>query len=271
MTCAARPKRLVEDRPLALPLADPQAYADIMKRISAYFRPESIGEAFALLDGPGAVLIGGGTKLNGRLSSEPMSVVDLQLAGLGGIERLDTGTLRIGATTTLQQLVDCEDVPAIVREAARRELPSTLRAQSTLGGTIVSADRESELLVALLVHDAEVFVARPEGTEKMGLEVLLAHLPLASHEIVTAVAIDTGGSASVARTARTSADKPIVVAAARVGADGRRRLALAGVASTPVLAEETDELDPPGDFRGSGEYRRALAGVLVSRAIEGVS
>jgi len=34
----------------------------------------------------------------------------------------------------------------------------------------------------------------------MGLEVLLAHLPLASHEIVTAVAIDTGGSASVART-----------------------------------------------------------------------
>jgi CO/xanthine dehydrogenase FAD-binding subunit len=56
-----------------------------------------------------------------------------------------------------------------------------------------------------------------------------------------------------------------------VGADGRRRLALAGVASTPVLAEETDELDPPGDFRGSGEYRRALAGVLVSRAIEGVS
>jgi carbon-monoxide dehydrogenase medium subunit/putative selenate reductase FAD-binding subunit len=105
----------------------------------------------------------------------------------------------------------------------------------------------------------------------MGLEVLLAHLPLASHEIVTAVAIDTGGSASVARTARTSADKPIVVAAARVGADGRRRLALAGVASTPVLAEETDELDPPGDFRGSGEYRRALAGVLVSRAIEGVS
>src|ERR1035438_2286779 len=68
MTCAARPKRLVEDRPLALPLAGPQAYADKMKRISAYFRPESIGEAFALLDGPGAVLIGGGTKLDGRLS-----------------------------------------------------------------------------------------------------------------------------------------------------------------------------------------------------------
>jgi CO/xanthine dehydrogenase FAD-binding subunit len=35
--------------------------------------------------------------------------------------------------------------------------------------------------------------------------------------------------------------------------------------------EEEDELDPPGDFRGSGEYRRAMAAVLISRAIEGVS
>jgi CO/xanthine dehydrogenase FAD-binding subunit len=146
-----------------------------------------------------------------------------------------------------------------------------LRAQSTLGGTIVSADRESEFLAALLVHDAVVFVARKEGTEEMRLEVFFAHLPLASHEIVTAVAIETGGRASVARTARTPADKPIVVAAARMGTDGRRRLAFGGVASTPVLVEETDGLDPPGDFRGSGEYRRALAGVLVARAIEGVS
>jgi CO/xanthine dehydrogenase FAD-binding subunit len=243
----------------------------MMKRISAYSRPGTIGEAFALLDGPGAVLIGGGTKLNGRMSSEPMSVVDLQLVGLHGIDGLDTGSLSIGAATTLQELVDSEDVPAIIREAAQRELPSTLRAQSTLGGTIVSADWESELLATLLVHDAVVFLARPEATEKVGLDVLLAQLPLASHDIVTAVAIDTGGTASVARTARTSADKPIVVAVARVGADGRRRLALAGVARSPVLVEEADELDPPGDFRGSGEYRRALAGVLVSRAIEGVS
>jgi len=56
-----------------------------------------------------------------------------------------------------------------------------------------------------------------------------------------------------------------------MGADGRRRLALSGVASTPILVGEADELDPQGDFRGSGEYRRALAGILVSRAIEGVS
>ncbi len=241
-----------------------------MKRISAYSRPESVSEALALLDRPGAVLIGGGTKVHERGLSEPMAVVDLQLAGLAGIDRLDNGALRIGATTTLQQLVDSEDVPAVVREAARREAPSTLRAQSTLGGTIVSADWESELLATLLVHDAVVLLARPDGTEKTPLEVLFGRIPLGSHQIVTAVVIDTAGKAAVARTARTPADKPIVVAAARVGADGRRRLALAGVATTPILVATTDELNPPGDFRGSGEYRRALAGVLVSRAIKGV-
>jgi probable selenate reductase FAD-binding subunit len=242
-----------------------------MKRISAYFRPESIGEALALLDRPGAVLIGGGTKLNGRVAPGPMSVVDLQLAGLDGIERIDTQKLRIGATTTLQQLADADEVPAVLREAARRELPSTLRAQSTLGGTIVSADRESELLVALLVHDAVVSVARPQGTEETKLEDLLKRLPLGAQEVVTSVVIDTAGTASLVRTGRTPADKAIVAAAARVGEDGRRRLALSGVASTPVLVEECDQLDPPGDFRGSGEYRRALARVLVSRSIEGVS
>jgi probable selenate reductase FAD-binding subunit len=242
-----------------------------MKRISAYSRPESVGEALALLERPGAVLIGGGTKLRDRRSSEPISVVDLQATDLDRIERLDTGVLRIGATATLQQLVDSEEVPAVIREAARRELPSTLRAQSTLGGTIVSADWESELLAALLVHDAVVSVARPEGTENMGLDVMLAQLPSSSHGIVTAVAIETGGATSAARTARTPADKPIVVAVARVGADRRRRIALAGVATTPVLVDEIDDLDPPGDFRGSGQYRRELARVLVSRAIEEVS
>jgi len=242
-----------------------------MKRISAYFRPESIGEALALLDRPGAVLIGGGTKLNSRVAPGPMSVVDLQLAGLDGIDCIDTQKLRIGATTTLQQLVDADEIPAVLREAARRELPSTLRAQSTLGGAIVSADRESELLAALLVHDAVVSVARPQGTEETKLDDLLKRLPLGAQEVVTSVVIDTAGTASLVRTGRTPADKAIVAAAARVGEDGRRRLALSGVASTPVLVEESDQLDPPGDFRGSGEYRRALARVLVSRAIEGVS
>jgi probable selenate reductase FAD-binding subunit len=242
-----------------------------MKRISAYFRPESLIEAFALLRRPGAVLIGGGTKLNRRRSSEPIEVVDLQALGLGRVEQPDADTVVVGATATLQDLVETEALPAAVRAAARREMPSTLRAQSTVGGTIVTADRESELLIALLVHDAVVRIERPEGNEELALETLLAQLPLTTPAIVTAITIDTRGRSSIARTARTPADKAIVAAAARISPDGRRRLALAGVATTPILWGENDDLEPPGDYRGSGEYRHALAGVLAARAIEGVS
>jgi carbon-monoxide dehydrogenase medium subunit/putative selenate reductase FAD-binding subunit len=54
-------------------------------------------------------------------------------------------------------------------------------------------------------------------------------------------------------------------------ADGTRRLALAGVAATPVLVDGADRLDPPADFRGSSEYRRALAAILMARALEAIS
>jgi len=242
-----------------------------MKRISAYFRPESIGEAARASDRPGAVLIGGGTKLNSRVAPGPCRLSTCSSPVLTGLTVL---TPRSCVSARRRRCSNSLTPTRSRRSCARRlgeKLPSTLRAQSTLGGAIVSADRESELLAALLVHDAVVSVARPQGTEETKLDDLLKRLPLGAQEVVTSVVIDTAGTASLVRTGRTPADKAIVAAAARVGEDGRRRLALSGVASTPVLVEESDQLDPPGDFRGSGEYRRALARVLVSRAIEGVS
>jgi carbon-monoxide dehydrogenase medium subunit len=93
--------------------------------------------------------------------------------------------------------------------------------------------------------------------------------------------------------ARTPADAPIVLAVAGLAAqDGRctdARLIVGGVADAPVrlapaeallqaatlseqaIAEAADraatEVNPTGDFRGSAEYRRAMAKVLVQRAL----
>ena len=53
-----------------------------------------------------------------------------------------------------------------------------------------------------------------------------------------------------------------------------RRPGFAGVAAAPVLVPglaAIARLDPPGDFRGSGEYRRAVAAVLAARALEAIS
>lgn len=237
--------------------------------VTAYWRPTSMAEALELLGRTDAIVLAGGTRLDGDPSAEQVEVVDLQALHLGGITPGEGDALRIGAMVTLQELADCELAPDVVREAARREQPSTLRAQGTVGGCVATGRADSELLAALLVHEAVVEVEDREVTEGLPLEQVLAELFLPAGQLVTAVTIRTSGRAAAVRTGRTPADKPIVAACARV-ADDVRRVALTGVAPTPVLVQPGDDLQPIGDFRGSADYRRHLAEVLVARVVEEV-
>ena len=97
----------------------------------------------------------------------------------------------------------------------------------------------------------------------------------------------------LADVARTPSDAPIVLAAAALTLSGGRcqaaRVALGGVAAAPVRLPEVEAIlagqavtsdliaaaaalastrvDPAGDFKGSAEYRKAMAGVLAARAL----
>lgn len=242
-----------------------------MARIATYSRPRSIDEALQLLEADRAVVIGGGVTLRARPVDAEANAVDLQSLGLDGIERVDDFTVRIGATATLQDIADSDDLPSALCSAARREQPSTLRHQATLGGLVATGSFDSELLALLLVHEAVVSLTSRAGDEEVALGELLAQLPLRAGRLVAAVTVSTSGVSALARTAHTRADRAIVAAAARRDDGGTRRLALCGVATVPVLVEDVDGLEPPGDFRGSSEYRRALAGILSARALEAVS
>jgi CO/xanthine dehydrogenase FAD-binding subunit len=245
-----------------------------MATITAYWRPTSVREAFELLDGRRAAVLGGGTKLVPALRETPgppVEVVDLQALPLRGIERRPDDALVMGATATLQDLVDSEHVPEVVREAARREEPSTLRTLATVGGCVATGDAESELLATLLAHEAVVHLQHQTGAEDVALETVLGRLPVGSGTIITALTIRTSGRSAATRTARTPADRAIVAAVAR-RAGNTCRMALTGVAPTPVLVElDLAQLEPPGDFRGSPEYRRRLAAVLLVRAVEAIA
>lgn len=238
-----------------------------MHTIVQYHRPQGIDEAVELLNRPeiNSVVIAGGTGVSSAKLPDGTEVVDIQTAVASGLE-MDGERLVMGAMTRLQDIVDSPLAPELIKDLAKREGPSTFRNAATIGGTIGAADPESGLLAGLLVHGAEPTVATPDGTRSVPLEDHLA-TPLTG-AIITSVSIAVDGEGAFAHTGRTPADTPIVAAAGRVVAGGFR-IALTGVAATPVLVDLDDlsSLDPPGDFRGSPGYRRALATTLTKRVV----
>jgi probable selenate reductase FAD-binding subunit len=241
-----------------------------MARVQAYHRPQTLTDALHLLnrDGVRTALVAGGTSLVPTLDEKEIDeVVDLQALGLDGIE--DQGDrLHLGALLTLQTLVDDERMPPLVQEGAFREGPNTFRHQSTLGGTIASRHWESELLAALLVHNATVIVETTSGSQTVSLTDFLGEEDRPAG-IITGVTIATGGKTGHARVARTPLDTAIVAAHARRDDDGTLRLALTGVGTTPSLIapDALNILNPPGDFRGSSNYRQEMADILSRRAL----
>ncbi len=243
-----------------------------MPRAIAYHRPDSVNDVVALLDDKSHRLLAGGTVLNGDDDPSPVTMVDLQGCGLGGIGG-NAGRLRLGAMTTLHDMLNDDRVPTALAGAAQVELPSTLRTLATVGGTVATGDPDSVLVAALLVHEATVELVGPGGSEVLPLANLLKAGVPASH-VITAVEVDCSGDGDCVResTARTPSDTPIVSATARGAGDGIR-LALTGVAAYPVLADPLDPtvgLEPISDFRGSADYRRTLAEVLAKRAVNAV-
>lgn len=244
-----------------------------MANVVAYHRPASVDAALALLERPGVEsrLLAGGTALIADAGpTEPIEVVDLQDTGLATI---DAGPDRaiIGAAATLDDIRRADGLPGAVRDAARRELPSSLRTLATLGGTLAVGEADSEFLATLLVHDPVVAVHSSAGRRELPLAQLWAEPHVLSGAVITALSIAVDGVCAAERTARTPADRPIVAIVGRRTADGRIRLAASGVAERPVHFDDPASLHPPGDFRGATGYRRGLAVTLTRRVSEVLS
>lgn len=113
--------------------------------MSAYVRPSSIAEALELLARDGAAVLAGGTDLAGQIDrgiTEPALLVDLQGAGLGGIES-DGAGVRVGATTTLAELAASDLITpyATVAAAAGSAASPLLRNLGTVGGNLCQHTR----------------------------------------------------------------------------------------------------------------------------------
>jgi CO/xanthine dehydrogenase FAD-binding subunit len=242
--------------------------------ITNYHRPQTLEEALILLAQPGTLPLGGGTLLS-HPQSAPVSVVDLQSLGLNTITRKGND-LELGATVTLQQLLESEHCPGALKTAIKLEAPLNLRNSATLAGTLVASDGRSPVAAALLALDTKVSIVVNLQSQIVNVGEFL---PLRPQGLITLITLPTQAKFAFEYTSRTPADKPIVSAALAQWPSGRARLVIGGFGKSPSLAMDGTEAagvdsaarnachEAADDF-ASAEYRMDVAATLAKRCLE---
>ncbi len=226
-----------------------------------------------------------------------------KIAGLKYIEN-ESSTIRIGALTTHHELevspLISQYVPAIT-EVEPQVANIRVRSVGTIGGNLGFAEPLTDLPPILIALDARVKVADQKSERVFPLEQLFAgyyETTLEPHELITEVQVDRMAPATGLKYIRfsTGSDKPAIGCAVSVRLDAATRTCvdarcvLGCVAPTPLRVREAEEVlkgkpyraevaaeagqiaskacSPLSDLRGSEEYKRAIAAVLMRRAIE---
>jgi CO/xanthine dehydrogenase FAD-binding subunit len=257
--------------------------------ITAYHRPQTLDEALTLLTQPNTLPLGGGTLLS-KPTTDPVEAVDLQLLGLDTVKK-HGNSLELGATLTLQALLESEHCPEALKSALKLEAPLNIRNSATVAGTLVACDGRSTFASVLLAMDAKITIYQVSSKQSSVIGVG-EFLPLRPRGLITQIAIPINIKLAFESVARTPSDKPIVCAAVAQWNLGRTRLALGGYGKSPMLAMD-GELHPSPTGRGtegeglvaaaknafheatnewaSAEYRMDVASTLAKRCLEGLA
>ena len=251
--------------------------------ITAYHRPKTLDEALTLLSQPNRTPLGGGTLLS-KPGTDPMEAVDLQSLNLDTMEQ-QGNSLKIGATVTLQQLLESDLSPQALKSAIKLEAPLNLRSAATVAGTLVSCDGRSTFASVLLALDTKLEQLKLDNAEiQSQIANIGEFLPLRNLEgaLITSITIPLNAKLAFEYASRTPADKPIVCAAVAQWNSGRTRLVLGGYGKNPLLAMDGTEAEgietaarnsfhEASDEYGSAEYRMDVAAVLAKRCLESIS
>jgi CO/xanthine dehydrogenase FAD-binding subunit len=241
--------------------------------ITTYHRPQTLDEALALLAKPNTVPLGGGTLLS-QPTTDSVSVVDLQRLGLDSISTKGND-LEVGATSTLQSLLENANSPQALKTAIKLEAPINIRNSATAAGTLVVSDGRSTFAAMLLAMDTKV-TFNNGSTTTVGLSEFLLTRPKG---LITSITIPLNIKVAFEFVSRTPADKPLIAAALAQWNSGRTRLTLGGYGKSPMLAMDGTEADgletaarnayhEANDEWATSEYRMDVAATLAKRCLE---
>jgi len=270
-------------------------------------RPKSLEEALELLATlEKAKPIAGGTDLIPLMREVEVDVkhlIDLSRIGELNFIREEGGYIRIGAATTLSDLVESELIaskaPALWEAAASMGSPQ-IRNRGTIGGNLCNASPAADLGPPLLALEAEAEIRSRDESRCIPIGEVFAGPKvnsLAEDEILTEVRFKTppqgAGSAFEKIGRRRAVTLALVNAAAYIEVEDETcrvaRLALGAVADRPMRLWEAEEMlrgkelseelieevsalcsrlvRPIDDVRASAWYRREMSRVLSRRAL----
>lgn len=255
--------------------------------------------------GDDARAIGGGTTLVILMKQRAVHypfLVDLQtIPGLNRISQ-ENGGVRIGALATHRD-VECSPLIRssfpVLADAFSKIGNVRVRQTASVGGNLAHADYRLDPPPPLLVLGAEVTAVGPKGSRVIALKDFFRGMyetVLEPGELIADVRVPAMPAHSKAAYLRYSAlsanDWPCLGVAALVREENGRcqelRLALGGVAATPVLVNGLDfvrdqplddsvlekllhmvdeQIAPFSDLRGSEWYKRQMVRVFVKKAV----
>lgn len=240
-----------------------------------YHAPATVGEACSLLGSldEAKVLAGGQSLvplLNFRLA-RPQHIVDInRIAGLERVYERDGG-VAVQALARQSAVEDSEVVAGVcplLGAAVRLVAHRVIRNRGTVCGSLAHADPASELPAVMLALGGHVVARSTRGERVIPAESLfqgVMETSLAPDELMVEAWFPASvGRFGVVEETRRHGDFALA-GAVRAG----DRLALFGVAPTPVLADPADPtrgLRPSADLEASSEFRLHLVRVLAERA-----
>ena len=272
-----------------------------------YHRAGSLQEASEMLSefGDEAKLLAGGQSLIPLMKlryANPNHLVDLNFISGTSYIKEENGTLQFGALTRhaeIEHSTVAGKIP-IIHDCAAGIADVQVRNRGTIGGSLAEADPSGDWATVLMTLETEVRCQKSKGDRWLRLAdfikdaytTVLAHDELVSEVVVKIPPTDSGGAYLAFK--RSAPVYPTASAAVQLTMDGEickdAAIALGCVGLTAIKAKEAEAAlrgqrltektiaaaveaartaaDPQSDMRGSADYKRALVGSLVRRAID---
>lgn len=254
--------------------------------------PATAAAAVALKDRKTAFLAGG-TEIN-RLGT---SVKADRLVRIGRIQEIDgvreeSHCIRIGATCTFQEAMDCPIVPEFIKEGCRFMASRTKRNMATIGGNVALLRDDSYICPTLIAAGAGLEILEPGGKKiVMPIEDYIRKHDEYKNALIMSILIKKGVKDVCSKRYANTAESHAVLTVSVGMVEGKLRVAAAiknsGLFPLKKLADALNAKDMTeeeivawakecqaaeihDDLYGSEAYKRYLLGVTVSELVKAV-